>query len=51
VPSEESAPALTARAWEEELFLDDASLDAEQTDESELLPEEYIALASFFLDG
>jgi hypothetical protein len=49
-PSEGMVPALSARAWEEELFLDDASLDAEQTDESELLPEEYVALASFFLD-
>jgi hypothetical protein len=51
VPLEETVPALSARAWEEELFLDGGSFEAEQPDESELLPEEYIAIASVFLDG
>jgi hypothetical protein len=50
-PLEESAPALSARAWEEELFLEGVFFEAEQPDESELLPEEYIAIASAFLDG
>ena len=50
-PSEETVPALSARAWEEELFLEGESLESEQPDESELLPEEYIAIASVFLDG
>jgi hypothetical protein len=48
---EETVPALSARAWEEELFLEGGSFEAEQPDESELLPEEYIAIASVFLDG
>ena len=51
VPSERIVPALSARAWEEELFLEGDSFEAEQPDESELLPEEYIAIASIFLDG
>ena len=53
VPSEKIVPALTARAWEEELFLEGGSFESEQEqpDESELLPEEYIAIASVFLDG
>jgi hypothetical protein len=51
VPSDEDVPALSARAWEEELFLEDGSFESEQTDESELLPEEYIAIASILLDG
>ena len=51
VPSEKIVPALSARVWEEELFLDGGSFEAEQPDESELLPEEYIAIASIFLDG
>ena len=50
-PSEEIVPALSARAWEEELFLEGGSFEAEQPDESELLPDEYIAIASVFLDG
>jgi hypothetical protein len=48
---EEIFLALSARAWEEELFLEDGSFESEQQDESELLPEEYIAIASVFLDG
>jgi hypothetical protein len=51
VPSDESVPALSARAWEEDLFLEGGFFEAEQPDESELLPEEYIAIASVFLDG
>ena len=51
VASREIAPALSAGAWEEELFLDSGFFEAEQPDESELLPEEYIAIASVFLDG
>jgi hypothetical protein len=51
VPSEKIVPALSARVWEEELFLDGGSFESEQPDESELLPEEYIAIASVFLDG
>ena len=50
-PSEETVPALSARAWEEELFLEGESLESEQPDESELLPDEYMAIASVFLDG
>jgi type II secretory pathway component PulM len=50
-PSEETVPALSARAWEEELFLEGGSFEAEQLDESDLLPEEYIAIASVFMDG
>ena len=51
VPTEEAVSVLSSRAWEEELFLDGGFSEAEQTDESELLPEEYIAIASAFLDG
>jgi len=51
VPSDDIAPALGARAWEEEVFLDAGFFETEQSDESELLPEEYIAIASVFLDG
>jgi hypothetical protein len=50
-PSGGIVPALSARAWEEELFSEGGSFEAEQPDESELLPEEYIAIASVFLDG
>jgi hypothetical protein len=50
-PSQEIAPALSARAWEEELFLDTGLFESEQPDDSELLPEEYLAIASTFLDG
>jgi len=50
-PSEEIVPALSARAWEEELFLDGGFFELEQPDESELLPEEYIAIAGVLLDG
>ena len=51
VPSDKIAPTLGARAWEEELFLDAGFFESEQPDESELLPEEYIAIAGVFLDG
>jgi hypothetical protein len=50
-PSEGMAPALSARAWEEELFLNGGLFEAERADESELLPEEYLAIASVLLDG
>lgn len=51
VPSGEAVSALSARAWEEEIFFDAGLFESEQTDESELLPEEYLAIASVFLDG
>jgi hypothetical protein len=60
VPSDENLPALSARAWEEELFLEGGSFQSfesyqsfewEQLDEIKLLPEEYLALAGVFLDG
>jgi hypothetical protein len=50
-PLEQTGPALSARAWEEELFLESGLFEAEQPDDSELLPEEYLAIAGVFLDG
>ena len=50
-PSGKAVTALSARAWEEELFLEDGSFESEQPEDSDLLPEEYIAIASVFLDG
>jgi len=51
VPSGEIVPAFSAGAWEEELLLEGSFLEAEQADESELLPAEYVAIAGVLLDG
>ncbi len=51
VASEKIVPTLSARAWGEQRFLEGGSFESERPDESELLPEEYIAIAGVFLDG
>jgi hypothetical protein len=49
--AERSTPLLSASAWEEEVFLGETFFESEEGDESELLPEEYLAIASAFLEG
>ena len=51
LPGEEKPRPMVAGTWEDELFLSsDLSVSADR-DESEALPEEYLAIASVFLDG
>jgi hypothetical protein len=40
-----------AHAWEDELFLSSDLSAREDRNESEALPEDYLAIASAFLDG
>jgi hypothetical protein len=46
---EESSPA-AASAWESELFLSSDVSPLDDRDESEALPDDYLAIASLFLD-
>ena len=47
---DESNPVATS-AWESELFLSSDVSPLEDRDDSEGLPEDYLAIASLFLDG
>jgi hypothetical protein len=47
---EESVP-VAASAWENELFLSSDVSPLDDRDESEALPDDYLAIASLFLDG
>ena len=47
---EESAPAV-ASVWENELFLSSDVSPLDDRDDGEGLPEDYLAIASLFLDG
>jgi hypothetical protein len=49
-PGEESGAAV-AGSWEDELFLSSDLSASEDRDESESLPEDYLAIASAFVDG
>lgn len=47
---EEENGAVVANSWEDELFLS-SDLSAEDRDESETLPQDYLAIAGVFLGG
>ena len=51
LPGEEERGAVVASPWEDELFLSSDLSASEDRDESEALPEDYLAIASAFLDG
>jgi hypothetical protein len=48
---EEEPAAVVAGSWEDELFLSSDLSASEDRDESETLPQDYLAIASAFLDG
>lgn len=50
-PGEEASGASLAGAWEDELFLSSDLSASEDREESESLPDDYLAIASVFLDG
>jgi hypothetical protein len=50
-PGEEESGAAVAGSWEDELFLSSDLSASEDRDESESLPEDYLAIASVFVDG
>jgi hypothetical protein len=50
-PGEEKSGAAVAGSWEDELFLSSDLSASEDRDESESLPEDYLAIASVFVDG
>ena len=50
LPGEEQPGTLVASTWEDELFLSSDLSASEDRAESEALPEEYLAIASAFLD-
>ncbi len=47
---DESNPVL-ASVWDSELFLSSDVSPLDDRDDSEALPDDYLAIASFFLDG
>ena len=51
LPVGESSGAVVASSWEDELFLSSDLSASESRDESETLPEDYLAIAGVFLDG
>jgi hypothetical protein len=51
LPAEEEFAAVASGSWEDELFLSSDLGTSEGRDENESLPEEYLAIASAFLDG
>jgi len=51
LPGEEQSAAAVASAWEDELFLSSDLSASEGREESETLPDDYIAIASVFLGG
>ena len=48
---EEGSGAALVQSWESELFLSSDLSASEDLDESDALPDEYLAIASAFLDG
>jgi hypothetical protein len=50
-PAEEGSNPVLASAWESELFLSSDVSPLDDRDESEELPDDYLAIASLFLDG
>ncbi|MBW2493183.1 MAG: hypothetical protein JRE43_00385 [Deltaproteobacteria bacterium] len=50
-PQVDPARPVAASAWESELFLSSDLSPLDDRDESEALPDDYLAIASFFLDG
>jgi hypothetical protein len=50
-PGEEESAALVASSWEDELFLSSDLSASEDREESETLPDDYLAIASVFLGG
>lgn len=50
-PGEEESQAAVAGAWEDELFLSSDLGASEDREKSESLPEDYLAIASVFMDG
>jgi hypothetical protein len=50
-PGEEESGAAVAASWEDELFLSSDLGALEDRDESEILPDDYLAIASVFVDG
>ena len=50
-PGEEESAALVASSWEDELFLSSDLSASEGREESETLPDDYLAIASVFLGG
>ncbi len=51
LPGEAEPGAMVAGTWEDELFLSSDLSVSEDRDESEALPDDYLAIASAFLDG
>jgi hypothetical protein len=47
----DSATPVAASAWESELFLSSDLTPLDDREESEALPDDYLAIASLFLDG
>jgi hypothetical protein len=51
LPGGEGSGAVVASSWEDELFLSSDLSVSEDRDESQALPEDYLAIAGAFLDG
>jgi len=51
LPGEEQSAGAVASAWEDELFLSSDLSASEDREESETLPDDYLAIASVFLGG
>jgi hypothetical protein len=51
VPAGDGSAPVVASAWESELFLSSDVSPLDDRDESEELPDDYLAIASLFLDG
>ena len=51
LPGEEESGAVVASSWEDELFLSSDLSASEDRDESETLPQDYLAIAGVFLGG
>jgi hypothetical protein len=51
LPAGEESNPVAASAWESELFLSSDVSPLDDRDDSEDLPEDYLAIASLFLDG
>ena len=51
LPGEEESGAVVASSWEDEVFLSSDLSASEDRDESETLPQDYLAIAGVFLGG
>jgi len=51
LPGEEGGGAVVASSWEDEVFLSSDLSASEDRDESETLPQDYLAIAGVFLGG